>query len=63
MVLFVLWQMYLYVQYGCMRVTVTICECALWHTLFTAQADIRLTDIRGDGSTVAYGNRLLTAKT
>lgn len=26
-------------------------------------ADIHLTDIRGDSSTVAYGNRLLTAKT
>lgn len=30
---------------------------------FWAQVDIRLTDIGGDSSTVAYGNRLLTAKT
>lgn len=37
--------------------------CAPWRTVFSAQADIRLTDIGGDSSTVAYGNRLLTAKT
>lgn len=28
-----------------------------------AQTDNQLTDIRGGSSTVAYGNRLLTAKT
>lgn len=43
------------------------CHCvsgrAPWRTVFSAQADIRLTDIGGDSSTVAYGNRLLTAKT
>lgn len=37
--------------------------CAPWRTVFWAQVDIRLTDIGGDSSTVAYGNRLLTAKT
>lgn len=37
--------------------------CALWRTVFSVQADIHLTDIGGDSSTVAYGNRLLTAKT
>lgn len=37
--------------------------CALWCTVFSVQADIHLTDIGGDSSTVAYGNRLLTAKT
>lgn len=37
--------------------------CVPWRNVFWAQVDIRLTDIGGDSSTVAYGNRLLTAKT
>lgn len=37
--------------------------CVLRRTVFWAKVDIRLTDIGGDSSTVAYGNRLLTAKT
>lgn len=37
--------------------------CAPCRTESSTQADIHLTDIRGDSSTVAYGNRLLTAKT
>lgn len=37
--------------------------CAPCCTESSTQADIHLTDIRGDSSTVAYGNRLLTAKT
>lgn len=37
--------------------------CAPCRTVFWGQVDTLLTDIGGDSSTVAYGNRLLTAKT
>lgn len=70
---FVIWKVYLCVQFGCMHVWVTACVCfslslCFWlcasrRTVFWAKVDIRLTDIGGDSSTVAYGNRLLTAKT
>lgn len=50
-------------------VSVTLCMCLCFITAFLSGAalwvldDIRLTDIGGDSSTVAYGNRLLTIKT
>lgn len=57
------WQLYLQYRVACATVT-ALTECALWRALLSpAQTDNHLTDIGGDSSTVAYGNRLLTAKT
>lgn len=47
---------------ACVHFVTVFSGCVPWRTVFWAKVDIRLSDIGGDSSTVAYGNRLLTAK-
>lgn len=64
-----LYLLYLCLHYSCMRdcmsLSLQLCfwVCTVADCVSEHRVDIHLTDIGGDRSAVAYGNRLLTAKT